>query len=166
MWISPAWRDFTPFRHSRGHALPQPLAAVAAVQHAPAPGLVGEVPVDGLGEPALETLRRPPAELRLELGRVDRVAAIVPRTVLDETDQRFVPRAVRQRPALVEQAADRAHDDEVLALGVTADVVHLARPADLEHAPDRAAVVADVQPVAHVAPVAVHRQLLAGQRLL
>ena len=58
-----------------------------------------------------------------------------------------------------------SHDVEVLPLGAAADVVHLAGAPALEDAPDRRAVVADVQPVAHVAAVAVHRQRLAGERV-
>ena len=57
------------------------------------------------------------------------------------------------------------HDLEVLHLGVAADVIGLADAAAREHARIGAAVVADVQPVAHVRAIAVHRQRLARQRV-
>src|SRR5699024_8988962 len=62
----------------------------------------------------------------------------------------------------VQQAADGFHHFDVLPLGVAADVVDLARAAGLKHAPDRGAVVLDVQPVADVFSVTVHRQRLPG----
>ena len=44
-----------------------------------------------------------------------------------------------------------------------ADVVGLAKPAAPEHGADRAAVVAHVEPVADLPPIAIHRQRLARQ---
>ena len=63
----------------------------------------------------VEIVPRPPAEFAPDLRGVDGVARIVARPVGDELDQLLVRpvRAVGQH--LVEQAADRAHDVDVLA---------------------------------------------------
>ncbi|KAG1082634.1 hypothetical protein G6F40_015052 [Rhizopus arrhizus] len=57
------------------------LQAVAAIQHAVDPLLVAQVPVNGKGDALLEGVGRFPAEVVLQLGGVDRIAAVVPRTV-------------------------------------------------------------------------------------
>ena len=64
---------------------------------------------------------------------------------------------------LVEQAADRADDVDVLALAVAADVVGLARLARAQDQRQRLGMVLDMQPVAHVLALAVDRQALAAQ---
>ena len=117
-------------------------------------------------EAGFERFALPPAEIALDLRRIDRVAAIMAGAIGHVRDLRFAFSSVGERPALVDERADRLHDMDVLALGVAADVVDLADAADLEHAADRGAMILDVQPVAHVASVAVDRQRLAGERLL
>ena len=46
---------------------------------------------------------------------------------------------------------------DIFALGIAADIVYFARAADFEHALDRAAVIADVKPVADILTVPVNR---------
>ena len=91
--------------------------------------------------------RRPaePAQLR----RVDGVAAVVARPVLD------VPDDVRARPGQVE---DALHDVHVLAL-LAAQVVGLARRALPQRDLDPVAVVLDMQPLAALLAVAVDGQV-------
>jgi len=67
--------------------------------------------------------------------------------------------------ALAEPAQDLLDDEDVLALGVAAEVVDLARLAVLHRHADALAVVGHVDPVAHVLAVAVDRQLLALERV-
>ena len=116
---------------------------------------VGEVPGDRLGDALLERLLRLPAE-RAQLGRVERVAAVVAGAVLDVADQRLVG---------ARQPEDVADDLDVLALVVAADVVDLARRALPQHELDPGAVVLDPEPVADLLPVAVDRQRLAVERV-
>ena len=71
--------------------------------------------------------------------------------------------ALRCRGEFVEQGANGAHDLEVGFFAAAADVVGLSGLAGLQHAADGAAVVAHIQPVAHLLAVAVHRQGFAGQ---
>src|SRR5574337_1012026 len=69
--------------------LPQPFHPVTAIQHALHPRLVVEIPVHGAGDAGFEIHTRLPAELALQLRRVDRVAAVVAGAILHELDQRL-----------------------------------------------------------------------------
>ena len=111
------------------------------------PGLVVAVPGYGLGQAGGEVgVRRLPAELGPELGRVDRVAAVVAGAVA--------------HPVEVVLGAAEAFEDltehrDVVQLAVGADEVGLADAALGQDGPDGGAVVLGVDPVADVAPVAV-----------
>ena len=106
------------------------------------PGLVGHVPVDGglqaLGEVGVG---RPPAQLALELGRVDGVAAVVAGAVGDPVEVLGVAAHGLQ---------DHAQDGDVVLLPIGADEVGLPHAALGEDVPHRGAVVLGVDPVADV----------------
>src|SRR3569623_1704391 len=120
----------------RGSSRSQPFQAVTAVQHALHPQLVGQVPVDGVCYPTLESLRRRPAEFALQLARVDGVATVVAGAVLDEGDQRLARPSIREGPAGGEQGTNGFDYRQVFALGVPTHVVGLAYAARVEYAPD------------------------------
>ena len=106
------------------------------------PGLVGDVPVDGGLEPLGEVgVGRPPAELALQLGRVDGVAAVVAGAVGDPVEVLGV---------LSHRLQDHAQDRDVVLLAICADEVGLPHAALGEDVPDGAGVVLGVDPVAHV----------------
>ena len=111
------------------------------------PGLVGDVPVDGglqaLGEVGVG---RPPAQLTLELGRVDGVAAVVAGPVGDPVEVLRI---------LSHGLQDHAQDRDVVPLAVRADEVGLPHAALGEDVPDGRGVVLGVDPVAHVLPLPV-----------
>ena len=122
-----------------------PLRAVAGLGgllgRAP-PGLVGDVPVDGLLEALGEVgVRRPPAQLALELRAVDGVAAVVAGAVGDPVE---VPGVAAHG------LEDHAQDRDVVPLAVGADEVGLPRAALGEDVPDGRGVVLGVDPVADV----------------
>ncbi len=122
-----------------------PLGAVARLGgllgRAP-PGLVGDVPVDGGLEPLGEVgVGRPPAQLALELGRVDGVAAVVAGAVGDPVEVLGVAAHGLQ---------DHAQHGDVVLLAVGADEVGLPHAALGEDVPHRGAVVLGVDPVADV----------------
>lgn len=127
-----------------------PLRAVAGLGgllgRAP-PGLVGHVPVDGLPEPPGEVgVRRPPAELALELGGVDGVAAVVAGAVGDPVEVLGVaPHGLQ----------DHAQDRDVVLLPIGPDEVGLPHAALREDVPDGRGVVLGVDPVADVLAAAV-----------
>src|SRR5260221_15799 len=87
------------------------------------------------------------------------------------TRPRSVTSPLARRPGgpgprrLIDQIADRLDDLEVAPFAVAADVVALADPAAAQDQPERAGVVLDVEPVAHVLALAVDRQALAEQRV-
>ena len=111
------------------------------------PGLVLDVPVDGGPESHGEVgVGRPPAELALELGRVDGVAAVVAGAVGDPVEVLGVASHRLQ---------DHAQDRDVVPLAVGADEVGLPHAALGEDVPHGAGVVLGVDPVADVLAAAV-----------
>ena len=115
------------------------------------PGLVVEVPLDGLLDAVGEFGLRQPAELGVDLGRVDGVAHVVPLAVGDKGDEGL---------RLSERVADELDNIEVLHLVVAAYVVDLTLSALADDEIDRAAVILDIQPVTHVQALAIYRQWL------
>lgn len=111
------------------------------------PGLVLHVPVDRLLQALGEVgVGRPPAELALELGGVDGVAAVVAGAVGDPVEVLGVaPHGLQ----------DHAQDGDVVPLAVGPDEVGLPHAALGEDVPNGAGVVLGVDPVAHVLAAAV-----------
>ena len=111
------------------------------------PGLVLDVPVDGgpqaLGEVGVS---RPPAQLALELGRIDGVAAVVAGAVGDPVEVLGVA---------AHGLEDHAQDRDVVLLAVGAYKVGLPHAALREDVPDGAGVVLGVDPVADVLALSV-----------
>ena len=127
-----------------------PLRAVAGLGgllgRAP-PGLVGHVPVDGgLEAPGEVGVGRPPAQLALELGRVDGVAAVVAGAVGHPVEVLGIA------PHRLE---DHAQDGDVVPLAICADEVGLPHPALREDVPHGRGVVLGMDPVADVLALAV-----------
>ena len=91
-------------------------------------------------------MRRPPAELALELGGVDGVAAVVAGAVGDPVEVLGVAAHGLQ---------DHAQDGDVVLLPIGADEVGLPHAALGEDVPHRGAVVLGVDPVADVLAAAV-----------
>ena len=106
------------------------------------PGLVLHVPVDRLLEPLGEVgVGRPPAELALELGGVDGVAAVVAGAVGDPVEVLGVA---------PHRLQDHAEHGDVVLLPIGPDEVGLPRAALGEDVPDGRGVVLGVDPVADV----------------
>ena len=91
-------------------------------------------------------MRRPPAQLALELGRVDGVAAVVAGAVCDPVEVLGV---------LSHRLEDHAQDRDVVLLAIGPDEVGLPHAALGEDVPDGAGVVLGVDPVADVLAAAV-----------
>ena len=98
-------------------------------------------------------LRHEPGVAR-DLVAAQGVATIVPGAIRDAGDERA------WRADDLQHAVD---DFDVRQMTGAGDVVDLAVAAALEHREDRAAVVVDIQPVAHLQTVTVDRQRLALQ---
>ena len=111
------------------------------------PGLILHIPLDGgLQAPGEIGVRRPPAELALQLGAVDGVAAVVAGAVGDPVEVLGVA---------AHGLDDHAQDRDVVLLAVGADEVGLPHAALGEDVPDGAGVVLGVDPVADVLAAAV-----------
>ena len=125
----------------------RPVAGLGGLLGRAPPGLVGHVPVDRLPQAIDEIgVGRPPAQLALELGRVDGVAPVVAGAVGDPVEVLGVASHGLQ---------DHAQHGDVVPLAVGADEVGLPRAALREDVPDRGAVVLGVDPVADVLAAAV-----------
>lgn len=106
------------------------------------PGLVLDVPVDGLLQaPGEVGVGRPPAQLALELRRVDGVAAVVAGAVGDPVEVLGVAS---------HRLEDHAQDGDVVLLAISPDEVGLSHAALGEDVPDGRGVVLGVDPVADV----------------
>ena len=106
------------------------------------PGLVGDVPVDRLLQALCEVgVRRPPAQLALELRAVDGVAAVVAGAVGDPVEVLGVA---------AHGLEDHAQDRDVVLLAICADEVGLPHAALGQDVPDGRGVVLGVDPVADV----------------
>ena len=80
------------------------------------PVFVVQIPLDRLLDTGIKVVFRLPAKLRLDLGRIDRITAVMTRTILDVTDQAF---------RLVQRFQDGFNNLQVGPLIVSADVVNL-----------------------------------------
>src|SRR6266516_2609832 len=144
--------------------LAQPLP-VGTTSHAFDPIPIIQVPLYRLTNATCKSLLGSPAEVPLDLARIDRVASVVPGPVLHEGDQIGVRLAVCPGSQLIEDHAHALHHVEIRLLVPAADVVDLADLARFQHAHDRAAVVLDVKPVTHLLAVAIYRKRLTGERV-
>ena len=119
------------------------------------PRAVLRVPFDRLLQARFEVgVPRRPAELGAQFGRVDRVTAVVARTVLDPIERVF---------RLTHHLQDHAQHGDVVPLAVGADQVRLADTALGENRPHARAVVLGMDPVAHVLALAVQLRTLPVQ---
>ena len=66
---------------------------------------------------------------------------------------------------LIEQAAEQLHRIKIGLLIAAADIVRFADLPALQHRPQSGAMIADVEPIAHLPAIAVHRQRFAGDRI-
>ena len=127
------------------------------------PAAVGEIPVDRFGDAGGEVFLGGPAEFGLEFRAVDRVATVVAGAVSDVGDLGGVGFAVGARGFFVEEGADGVNDFDVRFFIQAPDVIGFAEATFLKDEPDGGGVVLDVEPVADLHAVAVHRQGLACQ---
>ena len=96
------------------------------------PVLIVQIPVDRLTNAGVKVVFRLPAKLRLDLGRIDRITAVMTRTILDVTDQAF---------RLVQRFQDGFNNLQVGPLIVSADVVNLTDASLVENQIDRLTMI-------------------------
>lgn len=119
------------------------------------PRTVLRIPFDRLREARLEVrMFRCPAQFRAQLGRIDRIPAVMARTVLDP-----VERVLR----LAHHLEDHAQHGDVVLFAVSADQIRLADTALRQDGPHATGMVLGMNPVAHVLAFAVQFRTLAVQ---
>lgn len=117
------------------------------------PGAVVRVPVDGLFQTGLEVrVRGRPAQFGPQFRGIDRVTAVMARTVLHPVERVLV---------LSHHLQNHAKHGDVVPLAVRADQVGLADPSLGQDRPHTAGMVLSVDPVAHVLAPAVQLRPLA-----
>src|SRR5450755_628378 len=85
---------------------PETLAAVRSVLYPTTPLPIFEVPLDGLAHAGLKALRWRPAQLTLNLARIDRIPTVMARAILDVGDKLQIAGRGFARQKLIEQRAD------------------------------------------------------------
>src|SRR6266478_9306880 len=138
-----------------------PLTITAAGDVAD-PVFVFQIPADGFMDAALKRLQRAPVQFALDLARVHGIPAVVAGAVFYERDQLAVRNGGVVRAQFVEQSANGGDNVQVLFFAAPTDVVGFSDAAVGEHGTNGAAVILDVEPVANVFAVAIHREWLAG----
>src|SRR5262245_37466017 len=108
-----------------------------------------DVPVNRVVQRLPPIPARTPAELIPDTTGVDAVASVVTRSIVD---------VANQSERLTDTLQDGVNNLEVLALILGPDVVRRAGGALAEDGVDRGDVVLDVQPIANLPPVAIHRE--------
>ena len=119
------------------------------------PRAVLRVPFDRLLQTGLEVgVLRCPTQFGAQLGRIDRVTAIMARTVLDPVERVLV---------LSHHLENHAQNGDVVLFTVGADQVRIADAALRQDRPHARAVVLGMNPVAHVLALAVQLRTLPVQ---
>ena len=136
------------------------VTLVIAARHVVHPLLVVKVPAHGFLYAFLELQARLPAQLALQLARVDGIAHIVALAVGHVGYQVHVLTVLAAEQS-VDGLDDNLYDVYVLPLVEAADVVRVGSLAVVENQVDGAGVVFHVEPVAHVLALAVDGQRLA-----
>ena len=86
-------------------------------------------------------------------------------TVFDVSDLSGVTGPISAGAQLIEQGAHRFHNLNVGLFVPATHVVGFAQAAAFQHTSNGTAVVFDIQPIAHLHAITIHRQRLARQRI-
>jgi len=130
------------------------------------PVLIVEIPPDGLADARLEGLGGFPTQLPVDLGGVDRVAAVVPGSIGNVGDLFPVALPIGTGGKFVQNGAQGVDHVEIRLFVPSSDVVGLPHPAGLEDATDGGSMVLHEEPVAHLLTVAVDGERLAGEGVM
>src|SRR5262245_4981438 len=129
------------------------------------PGAVVHVPPYGRLEALLEGMFGRPAEFAVELGKINRIAKVMPRSVGHERDQLAMRWPRRASGETIHDLADRADHVDVAALGAAADIIGLPDASLFDHLCQSLRVVVDVEPVADIETLPIDRHAVASEPL-
>ena len=149
---------------------------VAAIEYAPPPRLIFKIPIEGGCKVDAEAFNWLVPELSGDLGGVDCITAVMPRTIGDirfeiccrfAVSGRCIWKSLLQLRILVELLIDRRAQGvdhfQIGKLRTAPNIIAFADPPALENEFDAAAVIVNEEPVAHLAAVTVNRQWAAMQ---
>lgn len=102
----------------------------------------------------------------MDFRSVDGVAAVVARTIRNESDLLLVELAIRARREFVKECANRVDNLKVRFFIPTADIIGLPNPARFQNAADGGTVIAHIEPVANLLAVAVDGERFTGQGIV
>src|SRR5262249_59689049 len=114
-----------------------------------------EIPGHGFLQPTRQGATHGPAELAFGLGGIDRVAKVMTRSVIDETDLTRVAAALRARFKPIKNAAQRLDQRNVVHVGAGAEQIFFAGPPALTEPQQAVDVIIDVKPVPAIAAIAI-----------
>ena len=115
-----------------------------------------QIPLDGHANTIFKHRLRQPAQLVVDLGRINGIAHIVSFSVLHMLDQTL---------RLAEIFTDEFYDINIFHLIVSADVVDFSDGSVAQDQINRLTVILDIQPVAHIESLSVYRKRLICQRI-
>ena len=128
------------------------------------PVAVVQIPADGLFDAVLKAFRGRPSQSVPQVAGIDRVALVMARAVGDEGNQARIGLPVAPWAQAIKHCAKRMDEVKVAPLGIAADHPGFAGGASFQYGPNGGAVIADMQPVAHVAPIPIDRDRFTRQR--
>lgn len=126
---------------------------------------IRQIAFNVLADATVEGLGRFPAQLPLQLARIDGVTAVVAGVALHEGDLGRVARAARLRVQFVWHRVDGPHSVQV-GFFPAADIVGPAQMAGFQQVADGVVMVFHVQRVAHLLAIAVNRQRFAREYIV
>ena len=115
-----------------------------------------QIPLNGQADTILKHRLRQPAQLVVNLGRIDGIAHVMSLAVLYVLDQ-----ALR----LAEIFTDEFYDINIFHLIVSTNVVDFSDGSVAQDQINRLTVILDIQPVAHIESLSVYRKWLVCQRI-
>lgn len=129
------------------------------------PALMLKIPSDSFTQSRFQGVGGTPAEFDTDLRRIHRVTPIMAGAVWNKGDE--AARMTTQLGLLfVNEITDHLHEMHVRQLVPTADIVGLPDFTAGENGPECFAMISHIKPVAHVHPIAVNRNRLAGEDAL
>jgi hypothetical protein len=120
------------------------------------------IPLNCLVYTCSKGLMRVPAQFLLDLSYIDGIAPIMAKTVWHKTDQASVC-LHGFSTQLTHDSTDRVYNVQIPPIIAATNVVHLAYTPTADDGVNTTAVILDIQPIAHIRPIAIHRDGLAPE---
>src|SRR5205823_3925106 len=104
--------------------------------------------------------RRIPAELALDFTGIDRVSAVMSRTIFDEPYE-FPRNSPRSRNQFIYQVADQFYNSKVWPFVFAANIVNFTNSPSSQYLPEGAGMILHKEPITNIHSIAVNGNVLA-----